>query len=85
MLFKPNTPWIALALAMNYWIVRGPRQFGYGMIAGSVIAFACGAAFFNGPGAWLDWYHFTQGMNGGSLVRTLEQGNLSPAMLLAQR
>jgi hypothetical protein len=52
---------------------------------GSVIAFACGAAFFDGPGAWIDWFRFTQGMNGGSLVRSLEQGNLSPAMLLWQR
>jgi hypothetical protein len=87
-LFKPNTPWIALALAVNYWIARGTRRFGYGMIAAaaaSVIAFACGIAFFGDPHAWIDWMHFAQGMNGGSLVRSLEQGNLSPAMLLAQR
>ncbi len=87
-LFKPNTPWIALALASHYWIARGTRKFAMGIAAGaagSVIAFACGAAFFDGPGAWIDWFHFTQGMNGGSLVRSLEQGNLSPAMLLWQR
>jgi hypothetical protein len=87
-LFKPNTPWIALALASHYWITRGTRRFALGMAAaavGSVIAIACGAAFFGGAGAWIDWFHFTQGMNGGSLVRSLEQGNLSPAMLLWQR
>ena len=87
-LFKPNTPWIALAFAAQYWIARGPRRFAIGMIAGlvgTVIAFACGALFFHDGNAWLDWFHFTQGMNGGSLVRSLEQGNLSPAMLLAQR
>ncbi|HEY2629755.1 MAG TPA: hypothetical protein VGI57_11545 [Usitatibacter sp.] len=87
-LFKPNTPWIALALASHYWVVRGTRKFAMGVAAGvvgSVIAFACGAAFFGDAGAWVDWFHFTQGMNGGSLVRTLEQGNLSPAMMLEQR
>jgi hypothetical protein len=87
-LFKPNTPWIALALASHYWVARGTRKFAMGMVAaavGSVIAFVCGAAFLGGPGSWIDWFHFTQGMNGGSLVRSLEQGNLSPAMLLWQR
>jgi hypothetical protein len=87
-LFKPNTPWIALALASHYWIARGTRRFGLGVAAaavGSLIAFLCGVAFFGDAHAWIDWFHFTQGMNGGSLVRTLEQGNLSPVMLLAQR
>ena len=87
-LFKPNTPWIALAFASHYWIVRGTRRFAMGVAAAavaSVIAFVCGAAFFGDAHAWIDWLRFTQGMNGGSLIRTLEEGNLSPAMLLEQR
>jgi hypothetical protein len=88
-LFKPNTPWIALALASHYWIVRGTRRFAMGMIAaavGAVIALACGAAFFNGPAVWIDWVHFTQeGLSSGPLLQSLERGNLSPAMLLWQR
>ncbi len=52
----------------------------------NLIAFRVAAqSFFGDANAWIDWFHFTQGMNGGSLVRTLEQGNLSPVMLLAQR
>ncbi len=87
-IFKPNTLWIALALAMHYGITRGTRRFALGAGAAlgvGLVAFAIGAWFFHDAHVWIDWFRFTQGMNGGSLVRTLEQGNLSPAMLLAQR
>ncbi|MGZ5661061.1 MAG: hypothetical protein ACXWG6_06820 [Usitatibacter sp.] len=86
--FKPNTLWIVLAFAAHYATARGARRFALGSaaaVAGGLLALACGAWFFHDAGVWVDWYRFTQGMNGGSLVRTLEQGNLSPAMLLAQR
>jgi hypothetical protein len=87
-IFKPNTVWIALALAIHYGIVRGRGRFLAGMGAATVVsllAFAYGAWYFRDANVWWDWYRFTQGMNGGSLVRTLEQGNQSLPMLLAQR
>jgi hypothetical protein len=88
LIFKPNTLWIALALAIHYGIVRGPRRFLVGAGAGalvSVLAFACGAWYFHDANVWSEWLRFTQGMNGGSLVRSMEQGNQSFPMLLAQR
>jgi hypothetical protein len=54
-------------------------------VVASLVALALGALFFHDANAWIQWYRFTQGMNGGSLVRSLEQGNLSLAMMLAQR
>jgi len=87
-LFKPNTPWIALALAAHYGVARGTRKLAAGLAAaclGGILALGIGAWFFHDANVWLDWLRFTQGMNGGSLVRTVEQGNLSPAMLLSQR
>ena len=87
-LFKPNTPWIALALAAHYGIARGMRKLAVGVACacvGGMIAVGLGAWFFHDANVWLDWFRFTQGMNGGSLVRTVEQGNLSPVMLLSER
>ena len=86
--FKPTTLWIALAFAAHYGLTQGPRRLAAGIGAGIVLAlaaFALGAWFFHDVHAWTQWYRFTQGMNGGSLVRSLEQGNLSLAMMLAQR
>jgi hypothetical protein len=87
-IFKPNTLWIALALAIHYAIVAGRRKFLAGAAAAalvSVLAIACGAWYFQDANVWAEWLRFTQGMNGGSLVRSLEQGNQSIPMLLAQR
>lgn len=86
--FKPTTLWIALAFTAHYGLTQGPRRLAAGIamaIVASCAALAAGAWFFHDPHAWIQWYRFTQGMNGGSLVRSLEQGNLSIAMMLAQR
>jgi len=86
--FKPTTLWIALAFLAHYGLIRGPRRLAAGAAMAAcagLLAFALGAWFFHDPLAWLQWYRFTQGMNGGSLVRSLEQGNLSLPMMLAQR
>jgi Glycosyltransferase family 87 len=87
-IFKPNTVWIALALAIHYAIVAGRRKFLAGTGAAalvSVLAIACGAWYFQDADVWAEWLRFTQGMNGGSLVRSFEQGNQSLPMWLAQR
>ena len=87
-LFKPNTPWIALALAAHYGGARGWRKLASGLGAAcvcAILALGLGAWFFHDANVWMEWFRFTQGMNGGSLVRTVEQGNLAPAMLLFQR
>ncbi len=86
--FKPTTLWIALAFVAHYGLTRGSRRLaaGIGMAAlASLLVLGIGAWFFHDWNAWIQWYRFTQGMNGGSLVRSLEQGNLSFAMMLAQR
>ena len=86
--FKPTTLWIALAFVAHYGLTQGNRRLAAGIGMGivlSLVAFALGAWFFHDLNAWTQWYRFTQGMNGGSLVRSLEQGNLSLAMMLEQR
>ncbi len=84
--FKPNTPWIAAALALNFAIRRGPRAFAIGVAEAAVLgagAFAIGAAYFGGAHAWLEWLRFARGMDGSGLALTLGEGNLSIAMALA--
>jgi hypothetical protein len=60
-IFKPNTPWIALALAIHYGVTRGSRRFLVGVgvaVVFAVLAFATGAWFFHDPGSsragWTD-------------------------------
>ena len=87
-IFKPNTPWIALAFAIHYWVTQGNRRFftGVGVAAIlSIAAFAAGAWFFRDAGVWGEWLRFARGMDGSGLPLTLAQGNVSLPMLLAQQ
>jgi hypothetical protein len=86
-IFKPNTPWIALAFAIHYWVTQGSRRFLVGAIVAAIfagIAFAVGAWFFRDAGVWGEWLRFARGMDGSGLALTLTQGNVSIAMLWAQ-
>ncbi len=87
-IFKPNTPWIALALGLHYWTVAGTRKFlvaaGLAAVLGA-LALACGARYFGGAGAWAEWIGYARGLDGTALPLTLDQGNLSIGMLLAER
>ena len=81
--FKPNTPWIALALAVHVTAARGLRGLG-GVAAGGGIAglaaLALGAAYFGGWNAWTDWLAYARRIEGGG---TLSEGNLSLALMVA--
>ncbi len=86
--FKPNTPWIALAFAIHYGVTQGVRRLlvGAGLAALlGALALATGAWYFGGAHAWVEWLAFARGMDGSGLPLTLDQGNLALTMLLAQR
>jgi hypothetical protein len=88
LVFKPNTLWIAAALALHFAVVRGPRKFLAGTGIAALFSFAAlagGAAYFHGMSAWADWLRYTQGLNGGTLLYALDQGNRSLPMWLAER
>jgi hypothetical protein len=83
-LFKPNTIWIAAALALHYLCVRGARRAALGALgalAAAVAAWALGAAYFRDAGIWGEWLGYVRG---GSLVYRFEEGNQSWPMLLSQ-
>ena len=87
-IFKPNTPWIALALGMHYWVARGSRNFFIGLVMATILgALACGigAWYFGDSAVWLAWFDYARGMNNSALHYSFEQGNQSIAMLLADR
>ena len=87
-IFKPNTPWIALAFAIHYGVAHGHRKFwvGVGMaVLFGALAFGIGAWYFDDAHVWMEWLQFARGMDGSALPLTLDQGNLSFTMLLAQR
>jgi hypothetical protein len=86
-LFKPNTPWIALALGIHYAALRGMRAFAIGAIEGVVlagIAIAVGAWQMGGIHAWPEWFQLARGMDGSALLFTLDRGNLSVGMALSR-
>jgi len=83
-LFKPNTIWIAAALALHYTAVRGGRNAVIGAAAAlpaALVAWAAGAAYFGNAAIWNEWLAYARG---GSLVYRFEEGNQSWPMLLAQ-
>ncbi len=85
--FKPNTPWIALAFAIHYAVVMGARRFlvGAGLAALlGALAVGVGAWYFGGAHAWAQWLAYARGMDGSGLALTIDQGNLSLPMLLAR-
>jgi hypothetical protein len=86
-LFKPNTPWIALALGMHYAALRGMRAFTIGALEGVVLAgaaVAIGAWQLGGVHAWSEWFQLARGMDGSALLFTLDRGNLSVGMALSR-
>ena len=87
LVFKPNTLWIAAALAAHYAVVRGPRRFAIGALVAVPVAIAAvlaGAVHFGGGQVWHDWVAYTQGANGGTLLYRNEQGNQALPMWLSQ-
>ena len=85
--FKPNTPWIALALGLHYLAARGMRAFAIGAIEGVLLAlagFAIGAWEMGGVHAWPEWFRLARGMDGTGMVLPYEKGNLSLAMLVGR-
>ena len=83
-LFKPNTIWIAAALAVHYAAVRGARHTAIGAasaVPAALLAWAAGAAYFGNAAIWNEWLAYARG---GSLVYRFEEGNQSWPMLLAQ-
>jgi hypothetical protein len=85
--FKPNTPWIAAAFAIHYFVVRGPRAFAIGAAEAVLLglaAFAVGAWYMGGAHAWIEWIDLARGMDGSAMALPYERGNLSIAMLLGR-
>ena len=85
-LFKPNTPWIALCLGLHYLALRGLRAFAIGGVEAALLgagALAIGAWEMGGAHAWLEWLRLARGMDGSSMVLPFNRGNLSIAWVLA--
>jgi len=85
-LFKPNTPWIALALGLHYLAARGLRAFAIGAVEAGLLAagaFAIGAWRMGGAHAWVEWLQLARGMDGSAMTLPFDRGNLSIAWVLA--
>jgi len=85
-IFKPNTLWIALALAIQFVLTRDRRTglAGIGLaLLSSVVALAIGAAYFGSTSTWGEWLGFARRLQ-SELPLTLEQGNESIAMWLSR-
>lgn len=86
--WKPNIGLIATALALHHWLVRGSRGFFRGAAFAAVVAgvaFGFSAWYFGDVRIWLDWVSYTQGASGGTLFYSVDLGNQSLPMMLAQR
>ncbi len=86
--FKPNTPWIALALALHFLALRGARAFAVGAFEAVLLglaALAIGAWEMGGLHAWPEWLQLARGMDGSGMTLPYERGNLSAAMLLGSK
>jgi hypothetical protein len=86
-MFKPNVLWVVVALAVHYAIVAGRERLGRALAVAAATAVACaiiGAAYFDGPAAWIDWGRYLQGMNGGRLIYGVLEGNTSMVKFLAE-
>jgi hypothetical protein len=87
-LFKPNTALIAAALAAHYHYTRGTRRFVVAASIAAVVALAAVALSswrFHDAHAWSDWFRYTQGMNGGTLLYPTTDGNMSLVKMLSER
>lgn len=86
-LFKPNTPWIALAMGLHYLAVRGARALTIGAVEAALLsaaAVAIGAWRFGGFHAWPEWLALARGMDGSGMVLPFERGNLSLALVVSR-
>jgi hypothetical protein len=84
---KPNTALVAMALALHFFVFHGRGSSVLAVCAGAagiVAAFVIGAAYFDGPRVWSDWFAYVDG-DGGTLLYRTEDGNLSLGMLMSQR
>ena len=83
-MFKPNTIWIAAALALHLVALRGPRRALAGAafaVPAAALAWALGAWYFHDAAIWSEWLAYVRG---GALVYRFEEGNQSWPMLFAQ-
>jgi hypothetical protein len=88
LLFKPNTGLVVLGLAIHFAVVRGPRRFLAAAVAAVVpvaLAWAYSAWFFGDAGAWSEWWSYTHGRGGGTLMYRSDLGNQSLTMMLSER
>jgi hypothetical protein len=77
-----------LALSAHYLHARGARRFAVGAmgaIATVAAGIAIGAWHFGDVGVWCDWFRYTAGAHGGTLFYSVDKGNQSLAMLLAEK
>lgn|GEM_PF-1882617 len=84
--FKPNTPWIAAAMALQQGTALGSRRLALGLLSGAILgaaALAIGIAYFGDAAVWGEWLRLVRGLDGSGLRLTLDQGNLSIPMWLA--
>jgi hypothetical protein len=85
---KPNMALPVLALVAHYLHVRGGRSFTLGTIGAVAVVFAglaIGAWHFGEAGVWRDWFEYTGGAHGGTVFYSVDNGNQSLAMLLAEK
>ena len=83
-MFKPNTIWIAAALALHYGALRGLRGAIVGAaiaVPAAAIAWGAGAWYFRDAAIWNEWLAYVRG---GALAYRFEEGNQSWPMLFAQ-
>jgi hypothetical protein len=86
-LAKPNTGLIVLALAAHYALSAGGQRLVRAAILSLVALVAgvlVGIGYLGDTHAWIDWYRYTQGMNGGTLLYTAREGNLSIVKMLSE-
>jgi len=83
---KPNTVWIAAALALQAGLVLPRREVLRGIVAAAVaglVAYAWTAWFFSDAGVWLAWLRSPQGMNSGVMPASFIPGNRSLPLFLS--
>jgi hypothetical protein len=84
---KPNIAWVAAALGAHYAVHRGIAATVRGAALAALalaLGVALGAWYFGSLGAWSDWLGYVAGQ-GGALLYSLDNGNQSVAMLMAEK
>ncbi len=86
--FKPNLVLVATALALQFALTRGQEALARGTILALAVlglAGVVGPQFFHDGAAWRHWLEYTQGMNGGKLTYSTDEGNMALATMMAGR